>query len=242
MKTQLTGAVNVAAQSIWSESENAMHNIGELIYTNDGRAFRYSKCGATAFVPGQLYQAPAEDTTNMQALTATIPVVGATSVVTTSTVTLTANQLADGFLVFATATTNAGQMYRIEKHAAATAAVATFTLADEVQYLATGTLTIDVHPHPYKGTIVMPTTSTSAPVGVACFKVTAEYHGWLQTHGPAAVLAQGTVTVGDGVIPAETTNAGSVVSQGNDTHDAEVGYALTGIASTAYGIVFLTID
>jgi hypothetical protein len=56
------------------------------------------------------------------------------------------------------------------------------------------------------------------------------------------LLAQGTVTVGDECILAETTTAGTVVSEGNDTHDANVAYALTGIASTAFGIVFLHID
>jgi hypothetical protein len=133
-------------------------------------------------------------------------------------------------------------MYRIEKHAAATAAVATFTLADEVRYLATGTLTIDVHPHPYKGCIVSPTTATSAPVGVPSFKVTATYHGWLQTHGPCPILAQVTVTVGDQMILADSTNAGSLAPMGAATIDAYAGNALTGIASTAYGIMFLMID
>jgi hypothetical protein len=88
----------------------------------------------------------------------------------------------------------------------------------------------------------MPTTSTSAPVGFAVYNITAAYFGWVCSHGPTTAHAQGTVVVGDGLIPAETAVAGTVVSQGNDTHDAEVAYALTGIASTDYGLVYATID
>lgn len=242
MKSQLTGPVTVAAQGIYSESSSQLHNIGEIAYSNDGRAFRYVKAGGTALVAGKLQQSPAEDTTNFQNLTAAVNSVGDTSVTTTSTVTLTANQLAGGFLVIESATTGAGFTYKIKSHAAATAAVVTFNLSDPIVVATTGTVNIDVHPNPYSGVIVTPTTTTSAPVGFAVYNITAAYYGWICSHGPTAAHAQGTVTVGDGVIPAETSVAGTVVSQGNDTHDAEVGYALTGIASTDYGLVFATID
>lgn len=240
--SQLTGPVIVAAQGIYSESSTALHVIGEKMVTNDGRAFRYAKVGATALVPGKLYQAPAEDTSNFQDLTVTAPSAGATSIVTTSTVTLTANQLAGGFLTITSATTNAGQTLRISGHAAASAAVVTINLDDPVTYAPTGTVKVDMHPSPYSGVIVAPTTETSAPVGVALYKVTAAYFGWLQTHGPCGVLAQGTVTVGDEVVVAGSTNAGAVVAKGIDSITSPVGTALTGIASTDYGLVFLTID
>lgn len=241
-RPQLSGPIQVASQSIHSESADQMHNLGEIAYSNDGRAFRYCKVGGTALVAGKLYQSRAEDTTNFQNLTAAVNSVGDTSVTTTSTVTLTANQLRGGYLVIESATTGAGFTYRISGHAAATAAVVTFNLDDPIIVATTGTVNIDVHPNPYDQVIIMPTTSTSAPAGFAVYNVTAAYYGWLCTHGPTAAHAQGTVVVGDGVIPAETTTSGTIVSQGNDTHDAEVGYALTGIASGDYGLIFATID
>lgn len=241
-QSQLTGPIQVAAQGIFSESENALHNVGEIAYTNDGRAFRYTKVGGTALVPALLYQSAIEDTTNFQGLAVTTPSAGDTSITTTSTVTLTANQLAGGFLTITEATTNAGQIFRIKGHAAATAAVVTFQLDDPVVYTPTGSVVIDVHPNPYSGVLVAPTTATSGPVGFAVYKVTAAYYGWLCTHGPTSMLAQGTVTVGDVLIPANTTVAGTVVAGGANTYDAVVGYALTGIASTDYGIGFATID
>ena len=232
----------VAAQGIYSESSTALHNVGSIVHSNDGRAFRYSKVGDTALVAGKLFQSPAEDTSNFQNLTAAVNSIGDTTVTTTTTVTLTVNQLAGGFLVIESGTLGTGFTYRIKSHPAVTTAVVTFTLEDPIVVATTGTVNIDVHPNPYSGVIVTPTTTTSAPVGFAVYNVTAAYFGWLCTHGPTAALAQGTVTVGDGVIAAETTTTGAVVSQGNDTHDAELGYALTGIASTDFGLVFATID
>jgi len=235
-----TPAVTVA-QGIYSESETALHNIGTLVHTSDGRAFRYCKVGATALVPGKLYQAPAEDTTNYQGLTVTTPTAGDTSIVTTSTPTLAVNVLAGGFLTIVSATTNAGQIMRIAGNTVAAAAVTTITLDDPVPYTPTGTVVIDCHPNPYNGVIVAPTTETSSAVGAALYKVTALYHGWLQVTGPTSLLAVGTITVGDDVVVAGATAAGGVSVASASTLSGTVGYALTGIADTAYGLVHLCI-
>lgn len=237
----LTGSVQAAAQGIYTDSETALHNLGELVYTNDGRAFRYVKAGATALVPGKLQQGPAEDTTNFQNLTVTAPTAGATSVVTTSTVTLTANQLAGGLLVITAATTNAGQVFRIKGHAAATAAVVTFELDDPVVYTPTGTVTVDAHPNIYNGVIVAPTTLTSAVVGVPLYKITATYYGWLQVKGACPVLADGANAVGAAVVPSNGT-AGAVEDAASPgSQGPQVGHCVTGVADTEYGLVALTL-
>jgi hypothetical protein len=240
--SQITGAITVAAQGIYSESSTALHNIGEIVHSNDGRAFRYAKVGTTALVPGKLYQSPAEDTTNMQELTVTAPSAGDTSITTTSTVTLAVNAMAGGFLTIVSATTNAGQIMKIKGNTVASSAVTTIYLDDPVPYTPTGTVVIDMHPNPYNAVIVAPTTETSSAVGAALYKVTAAYYGWLQTHGPASLLAVGTITVGDDVVVAGATAAGGVSAASAATFSGTVGYALTGIADTAYGLVYLTID
>ena len=232
-QSQLTGAIVVAAQGIYSESSTQLHGIGELVHSNDGRAFRYTKVGGTALVPGKLYQGPAEDTTNFQALTVTAPLAGATSIVTTTTVTLAVNALAGGFLVIASATTNAGQIARIQGNTVATAAVVTFTLDDPIVYAPTGTVVVDVHPNPLNGVIINPTTATSAPKGVALYKVTAAYYGWLQTKGPAVILSDAGSTVGTNVSASNAT-AGAVEAE--VTAQAHVGIALTGVATAEYGL------
>lgn len=243
MPSQLTGTgPAVVAQGLFSESSTQLHALGELVNTNDGRQFRYAKVGASALAAGKLYQARAEDTTNFQNLVAAVSSVGDTSITTTTTVTLTANQLAGGFLVVESATTGAGFTYKIKGHAAATGAVVTFNLEDPVVVATTGTVNIDVHPNPYDAVIIAPTTSSSVQAGFAVYNVTAAYFGWLCTHGPTAMLAQGTIVVGDDVSPAETTTAGAVGPRADATLSQVVGHAITGIASTDYGIGFAHID
>lgn len=236
--TALTGELTIAAQGVYSESSVQLHDIGTIVHSNDGRVFRYAKAGGTTLVPGKLQQAPAEDTTNFQNLTVTAPTAGDTSITTTSTLTLTANQLAGAFLIISTATTNPGQVARVRSHAAATAAVVTFHLDDPIVYTPTGTTKIDIHPNPLNGVIVNPATASSAPVGVALYKVTNAYFGWLQVKGPAPVLADGAITVGTS-LAASNAVAGAV--EPLTGVQAPVGIALTGVATTEYGLVHLNL-
>ncbi len=236
MSTQLTGAIVVAAQALHSESSTALHDLGSLIHSNDGRSYRYCKAGVTALVAGKLQQSSAEDTTNFQNLTCAVSSAGATSITTTSTVTLTVNQLAGALLTVTAATTGAGFLYKVKSHAAATAAVVTFNLEDPVVVATTGTVTVDLAPNAYSAIIVNPTTATSAPVGVAVYNITAAYFGWLQTGGVASILNDAASTVGTNVSASNAT-AGAV--EAAVTAQAAIGTALTGIATTEYGLVKL---
>lgn len=240
--SQLTGATQIVPQDLYTSSSTAQAVVGQLAFTPDGRGFRYVKNGGTAMVPGKIYQSAAEDTTNWENLTVTATSADATSVTTTSTVTLTANAMAGGYLVVTSATTGAGQISRIKSHPAATAAVVTFTLEDPLKIATTGTVKIDVLPNPHSGVVVAPTTATGMIVGAAVHAVAANEYGWIQTHGIAPALAQGAITVGDNVVPANTTTAGAAAVAADATIDSTIGYAPTGIATTEYGMVFLTID
>lgn len=238
----LKGNIQIEGQDIFSTSSTATTDIGALATTGDGRVFRYALAGGTTLAVGKLQQAAAEDTSNHQDLTATAAAAGQTYMVTTSTVTIAANALAGGFLTVVSGSTGAGYTYKIKGNTAASAAVVTIYLEDPVIVATTGTVKIDVKPNPYAGVIVAPTTASSGPAGVAVYPVTNAQYGWVQTHGPVSCLAQGTVVVGDDLVPAESTNAGSVVSRADASLSATVGFALTGIASTDYGLIFLTID
>ena len=148
------------------------------------------------------------------------------------------NQLAGALLVISTASTNAGQVAKIKSHAAATAAVVTFYLEDPIVYAPTGTTKIDIVPNPFNGVVVNPTTATSAPVGIAVYKTTAAYFGWLQVQGSAPCLADGTVVVGT-ALDASNGTAGAVEAHAEAGVQAPVGTALTGIATTEYGLINL---
>lgn len=239
---QLTGPVTVAAQAVYSTSTTALHNIGEYMVTNDGRGYRYCKAGGSALVVGKIQQAKAEDTSNEQEITITNAAVGDTTIVSTDTVTLAANLLAGGFLIVSEGTLGVGQTYKLKGNTAASSAVVTFNLDEAVRVATTGTCKVDVKVNPYMSVIVAPTTQTSAIVGAAQYAIGSSEFGWLQTRGVCAILAQGTVVVGDGLVPANTTTTGTVVSRADASLEASIGYALHGAASTDYCLAYLTIN
>lgn len=241
-KAQLTGPVVIAGQGLYESKATAVHELGEYVVTNDGRGFRYCKAGASALVVGKIQQAAAEDTTNQQELTITNATAGDLSIVTTDTVTLAVNLLAGGYLLVSEGTLGVGEVYRIKGNTAASSAVVTFSLEEAVRTTTTGTCKVDVKIHPYSGVVVAPTSQTSAIVGAAQYAIAATEYGWLQTRGVCGILAQGTVVVGDGLVPANTTTTGTVVSRADASLEASIGYALHGAATTDYALVFLTIN
>lgn len=235
--TQITGTgPQVTAQSIFSTSADQLHNLGELVQTNDGRAFRYVKAGGTTLAQGKLQQASAE-VTGDQNLTAVAAAVGDTTLVSTSTITVAANFYANGYALI-TVTPGQGYMYHIKSHAAYSSAAPTFTLYDPIAVtaLTTGSR-IDLVANPLSAVIVNPSTATSSPVGVCVYPITNAQFGWLQVAGVANVLADGTVTVGTTVVASNAT-AGAV--EAFTGVQAIVGLAVTGIATTEYGAIKLT--
>lgn len=238
--TQLTGSgPQVVAQPLLSSSTTQLHNLGELVQANDGRSYRYALAGATALVAGKLQQASAQ-VTGDQNLTAVAAAVGDTALVSTSTVTVTANQYANGYAII-TVTPGVGYQYKISGHAAFTAEAPTFTLADPIQVALTTSSRIDIIKNAFDSVIVNPAAATSAPIGVAVYPVAIASYGWLQVLGTAAVLADGAITTGTTLI-ASNAVAGAV-EPGADAADlqAVVGYAVSGIADTEYGAVKLII-
>lgn len=210
---------------------------GALATTGDGRYFRWIQAGATALVPGKLQQSSVEVTGNELVAMAAASI-GATQLVTTASITVTANQYTGGYAMVAV-TPGQGYSYQIGTHAAFTSAPATFNLVDPVTVALTTSSTVSFVVSPWNGVIVNPTTATGTIVGVACAALPATYFGWIQTKGPAAVLAQGTIVVGEQVAASSTT-AGAVVATSGVL--ADVGYAMQGITATDYGPIFLNIS
>ena len=214
--------------------------LGAHAETPDGRGFRYVLNGATALIPGTLVQSAAE-TTAHQALTPTAAAVGDTSLtVTLGGTAAEVDEYKDGFAI--TSPGPVGEMYGIAGHpyAAASAAVV-LTLSEPIKTaIPAGTL-IDLVRNPYRQVVINPTTPTGSPVGVALHAIAASQFGWLQTHGPVAVLAIGALVVGTHVTGTDT--AGAVASNtAFTTATPIVGVALTGVATSEYGAVYLTLD
>ena len=241
-QSQLTGPVVIAAQGIREESSSALHSIGAYVETNDGRGFRYAKVGAVATVAGKVYQGPAEDTTNQNpsgGLSVAAAAIGATEVVTTSTVTLAADLLAGGFLAVVV-TPGAGYTYRIQGNTVASAAVVTFTLDDPLEVALTTSSKVIVAQNPYNGVLIEPGTPTAKIVGVAPTIITAAYFGWLQTRGPASVLFTGTGAAGKvvGSLTGGTSGSMAPAIAATNIGGEHMGTGITG----EYALVYLNID
>lgn len=240
--SSLTSDINVGPFNIFNASDIQEAPLGARAVTGDGREFRYVKAGGTALVPGKLQQASAQiadhqnlaPTTNYTASTVT-PVTSIT--VTLGATAATANQYAEGWAVITTST-GAGYQYQISSHPAADAsATLTIKLADPLlANLASATTKVDLVANPYKGVIVNPATASSAPIGVAVYAVPADNFGWIQTKGPATVLADGAITVGT-ALDASNGTAGAVEAHPEAGVQAPVGIAVTDITTAQYGMV-----
>lgn len=205
--------------------------------TSDGRSFRYCLAGATALVVGNLQQAQAE-ATDSQNLAVAAAAIGDLSIVTTTTLTVTANEFAGGWAVISV-TPGVGYQYRIRSHPAVTAAALTLTLEDPIQVALTTGSRVDLVHNPYRSIIVQPTTVTSSTVGVAVNNITAAQYGWLQNGGVGVCLTDGATSVGQQVTNSGTI-AGAVIDAASTTR-AIVGCAVTGIADTEYGAILLNL-
>lgn len=240
MATPVTADMMVNGGALTLDEAVASTSLGSRAVSNDGREYRYAKVGATALVVGYLQQSAAE-ITNHQALTPTAGSALASNVITATlgATAATANQYAGGYVVI-TVTPNIGYLYRIGSHAAVdSAGVITLTLDDVIRGAAiTTTSRIDLYPNPYGGLVILPTTATSAPVGVAVTPITAAQYGWIQTRGPGVVVADANAAAVVGTnLAASNATAGCI--EAHTGVQALVGTALTGIASGQAGLAML---
>lgn len=236
----LSGVPTVYGINPYESETTPSHNLGTLGFTQDGRKFRYARNGSAAAVAGELQQGRVEDTGD-QSLLMAAGSIGDKTVTTVGTVTVTANQYANGYIVFtAEGGTGNGLYYRIKSHPAASAAVVTLTLYEGLRVAITTSTQADLVPNLYDETLQYATGQTSAPAGVAVIATPADEYGWLQTGGEGLVLSDAGITVGQSVVASNGT-AGAVEDVASTTQPV-VGIALTGIATGEFGLVRLTLD
>jgi len=244
MATQLHGNVNPGDIFNYDSSIQEFP-LGEKVVSSDGRTFRYVLVGGTSLVPGKLYQAPAEITNHQNMTITAASAIGDTTVnFTLGATAATANQYANGYLMVTT-TPGQGYSYLIKSHPAADSAAAlVVTLSDPIKVALTTSSVVDLVLNPYSGVLVQPTTKTSAVAGLAVNAVTNAQYGWLQTGGAACCFVDdSTIAVGlDVVVSDQAAGAVEVIADGAAELLPKVGRALTGIATTEYGAIYLTLD
>lgn len=239
MSNFLSGPIQVAAQGLHTSSADQLHKLGELLYANDGRAFRYAEAGGTALVAGNVQSSQAQDT-DTQDLTAVAAAVDALSIASTTTVTVTANEYAEGFILVSV-TPGVGKTYKIKGHIAYTSAAPTFNLDEPVVVALTTTSRLDALANPYKDVVVAATTFVSPAVGVAIHAIAADQFGWLQVKGIANVVADGALVIGEPVIRSNGVAGAVEPVTTTFTVQGNVGWAQTAVSTTEYGAVNLNL-
>jgi len=232
------------------------HALGTKATTQDGRVFRYGEMGGTAGVPGKLYQGvvPIAHHTNIACDVARAA--GAVKISATDGGTGAAVDIfAEGYVHINDAA-GEGYIYRVAGgpnqpsgtgHAvAASGAVITVNLAPgySVQTALTTSSEVTFTRNRYKAVILSTTGNTAAAVGVGVADVTADYFCWLQTGGPAGLLTDGTIVIGQHVRSSDGT-AGAVEAldrDGSAEDEQEIGTVLHVNATTEYSLVDLSLD
>jgi len=240
--TSLSGIGQVFGSDLLANDSIQQQVIGCYAESPDGRGFRYSKIGAVATVPGKVYQGTALDATNLQpsgGLGVSAAAIGATSITISSSITLTANQLAGGYLSVAV-TPGQGYTYRIKGNTAVSGATgAVITLEDPLLVALTTSSKVIVAQHPYSGLVIEPGTPTAAIAGVPNSIITAAYFGWVQTRGACAVLFTGTGVAGKAVGSLSAGTSGSAAPAIAATNI--LGYHMATGITGEYALIYLTI-
>lgn len=232
----------VFAQSLFDESSTAKERVGTIRTLDDGRVFVYAEAAGVALVAGNLLQSAAPVANHLNIAVAAAAAVDATEVTVTLGATLAAaNDYQDGFLHVNDAV-GEGHLYKIKSHpAAASAASLVIQLYDKIRVALTTASEVTLTKHPCKDVIQCPTTLTSTPIGVAPMVITADNFFWMQVKGPAAVLTDGTVVVGETVVASNGT-AGAVEDFVPGTSlSAIVGSVLQVNATTEQSLINLNI-
>jgi hypothetical protein len=240
-----TSFAELSSKALTDSSTTQQLPLGTLMYTRDGRGFRYCKNGAVLMVAGNQIQTAIQKTT-YQNMTPTAASVGAIQVsMTPGALAAVANLYQDGVVQVDT-TPDIGSQYLIASHLAiGSSTIFTLNLySDEGLRVAwTSSTRVGCIENPYANVLQSPTTATGVIVGAAIYAIPAStatvfQFGWVQTHGIANVLIAGTPAVGIGVGYSATAGAAAVLGA---TLFQTGGMMVTGQAGLCQS-VFLTID
>ncbi len=187
------------------ETSEQKQKLGTRAVTPDGRVFYYAKNSSAAITPaGKICDGIAAVAAHDMDCAAAAASAGATSFTSGTSLTVTKDQYADGYVVFNDGPAQ-GEVYRIKSNTAVSSATGLEITIDEPDGLRTALTTSSlfglVYP-PYKDVKIIDGdgTMTTGPLGVNPIPVTASYYFWLQTAGVSSVLSGAAVAVvGDAV-------------------------------------------
>lgn len=238
-----TGPMQLAAQDIYRTSTTKLHRLGSQGATKDGRLFRYGQAGAVTLAPGKINQISAVIANHQNVAVAVAAVVGDTFLnVTIGATAMTAGDYDDGYVI-GYDVSGVGQALSIQGGPAIlSSGTGQLLLFDPVGTAMATTAKVNLEKNAWFGSLIYATGATTEFCnGVTNVSLPAASYGWFQTRGEAAVLGNGAITKGAGVVPGQTT-AGSVDIEAAATITQRVGLARQTGTTTKYNTVYLTID
>jgi len=239
------GSSSAATVDPFAESSTQLFPLGSKLIYND-REFRYGECGGSAITAGKLVQHVTEVANHTNCAATAVVAAGETaiSIETAGDTDLTANQYAEGYL-FVNDVNGEGQCLRVKSnpahdHSADPSVI--ITCYDDLKTALTTNSELTLMPNPYRNLIVAPATGTGACVGATTVDMTADYFGWFQTQGPAALLTSGTLVLTAPCVQSDTT-AGAVEPLDADveTESQAIGKVMCVSATTEYSLVWMNL-
>lgn len=178
------------------------------------RVYRFAKNGAVAMAAASLYQAIAAIANHTNVAADVARAAGATVISATLGATAAAVDIYEQGYVHINDAAGEGHLYPIKRayqsgdaHASVLASgVITVTLEPgvSVKVALTTASEMTFTRNKYRDVIIHPSPPTAVLAGVAPFAVAASAYCWIQTWGPAAVLAQGILEAGKQTMPSRT--------------------------------------
>ena len=224
--------------------------LGTQLITPDGRRYRFAESGGSTLVIGNVLQAKAPISTDVNLTPDNAAAIGDRLITFThGAATVVVNMFAEGYAVISV-TPGGGDVYKILSHLALTnntaGDVVNLDVRNQIRVALTTTSRVDLVNHPYSKVIQSPaSTLSSAPVGVAVSAPLTVQFCWVQTAGVASVLTEGTVVIGNrAVVATSTAGACGPESDTAGTMDNQVTIGrVIGVAATAaWSSVMLALD
>jgi hypothetical protein len=233
------------------ETSSQKHVLGTRMTLPDARVYRYVENAGTNIAGGAVVQAAAGTAAHDQDLIVVAASAGDTTVTINTSGTYTKDQYKDGYMHINSGT-GAGEVYRIKSNTAVSGATGMVLTLDEEDGLATAleagssNCEVGLSTNPYKDVIISPTTVSNVAVGVAPTLLTADYYGWIQTWGPAAVLANAAGVIGQHVRVGGASTAGGTEDMdfdGSNENEQLIGVQMLIAPGAAdYALIFLQIS
>ena len=210
------------------ETSSQKHKLGTMATTPDGRVFYYVENSGTAITTGgQIVDGIAAVAAHDMDLAFTATSAGATTATSGTSLTVTKDQYKDGY-VYINDGPGQGEIYQVKSNTAVSSATGLSITIDEEDGFATALTTASLFGlmyNPYKDVKIIDGdgTMTTGPLGITTTAMTADYFGWIQTAGPAAILLGAQVDiVGDGIAVSQQSGESGAAERTDYSDESDI--------------------